>query len=33
VVNGQRAEIPATPYRTEWDSESFAPAPRPGEHR
>ncbi len=33
LVNGQRAEIPATPYRTEWDDDSFAPAPRPGEHR
>ncbi|MDE1949114.1 MAG: CoA transferase [Burkholderiales bacterium] len=33
TVNGQRAEIPAPPYRTEWDDAAFAPAPRLGEHR
>lgn len=32
-VNGRRAEIPATPYKTEWDEEAFAGAPRLGEHR
>ena len=31
-VNGRRAQIPATPYVTEWDDETFAPAPRIGEH-
>lgn len=33
VVNGRTAEIPAAPYRTEWDEPGFAPAPRIGEHR
>ncbi len=33
MVNGRRAEIPATPYRTDWDDEAFAPVPRVGEHR
>ena len=32
MVNGRRAEIPASPYRTEWDDEGFAPAPGVGEH-
>lgn len=31
-VNGRRAQIPATPCVTEWDDETFAPAPRVGEH-
>ena len=31
-VNGRRAQIPATPYVTEWDEPVFAPAPRVGEH-
>ena len=31
-VNGRCAQVPATPYVTEWDDESFAPAPRVGEH-
>jgi crotonobetainyl-CoA:carnitine CoA-transferase CaiB-like acyl-CoA transferase len=30
MVNGRRAEIPAAPYITEWDDESFAPAPPVG---
>ncbi len=33
VVNGRRAEIPAAPYRTEWDDAEFAPAPKVGEQR
>ena len=33
MVNGRRAEIPAAPYKTEWDDDVFAPAPRVGEHR
>jgi crotonobetainyl-CoA:carnitine CoA-transferase CaiB-like acyl-CoA transferase len=35
TVNGRRAEIPAAPYRTEWDDDAFAPAPGLGlgEHR
>ena len=32
MVNGQRAEIPAAPYKTEWDDEVFAPAPQVGGH-
>ena len=32
-VNGRRAQIPATPCVTEWDDETFAPAPRVGEHQ
>ena len=32
-VNGRRAEIPATPYKTEWDETTFAPVPRIGEHQ
>ena len=32
-VNGRRALIPATPYVTEWDDETFAAAPRLGERR
>jgi crotonobetainyl-CoA:carnitine CoA-transferase CaiB-like acyl-CoA transferase len=32
LVNGRRAEIPAAPYRTEWDDAGFAPAPRVGQH-
>ena len=32
-VNGRLAEIPASPFRTEWDDESFAPAPDVGQHR
>jgi crotonobetainyl-CoA:carnitine CoA-transferase CaiB-like acyl-CoA transferase len=27
VVNGQTAQVPAAPYITEWDDDSFAPAP------
>lgn len=33
MVNGRRAEIPAAPYRSDWDDEAFAPAPRVDEHR
>lgn len=33
MVNGRRAEIPAAPYKTEWDDEAYAPAPRVGESR
>ncbi len=29
-VNGQVAQVPATPYRTEWEDDSFAPAPPKG---
>ena len=32
-VNGRRVQIPATPYVTEWDDETFAPAPQVGEHQ
>ena len=32
-VNGRCAQIPATPCVTEWDDETFAPAPRVGEHQ
>ena len=31
-VNGRCAQVPATPYVTEWDDETFAPAPQVGEH-
>ena len=33
MVNGQRAEIPAAPCKTEWDDEVFAPAPQVGAQR
>jgi len=33
VVNGQRVEIPAAPYATEWDDDSFPPVPGIGEQR
>ena len=33
TVNGRRVEIPAAPYRTEWDDEAYAPVPRIGERR
>ena len=32
-VNGRSAQIPATPYVTEWDDETFVHAPRIGEHQ
>ena len=32
-VNGRIAHIPAAPYVTEWDDQTFAPAPRIDEHR
>ncbi|NTB96043.1 CoA transferase [Agrobacterium tumefaciens] len=32
-VRGLTANIPATPYVTEWDAEEFSPAPALGEHR
>jgi crotonobetainyl-CoA:carnitine CoA-transferase CaiB-like acyl-CoA transferase len=31
-VDGRPAQIPATPYRTEWDDEAYPPAPRIDEH-
>ena len=33
LVNGRRAQIPATPWVTEWDDATYAPAPRVGEHQ
>jgi len=32
TVHGRPAQIPATPYRTEWDDEAYPPAPRIDEH-
>jgi crotonobetainyl-CoA:carnitine CoA-transferase CaiB-like acyl-CoA transferase len=32
TVDGRPAQIPATPYRTEWDDEAYPPAPRIDEH-
>jgi itaconate CoA-transferase len=32
-VNGRQVEVPATPYRTEWDDERFAPVPPIGGQR
>lgn len=33
MVNGQRVEIPATPYPAEWDDAEDVPAPRVGQCR
>jgi len=32
-VNGREIEMPAAPYKSEWDAESFPPVPRLGEHK
>ncbi|WP_198083462.1 CaiB/BaiF CoA-transferase family protein [Variovorax sp. E3] len=31
-VNGHQVQVPATPYLTEWDDESFAPVPAIDQH-
>ena len=33
TVNGQSVEVPATPYRMEWDEPEFRGAPQIGQHR
>ena len=32
TVNGQSVEMPATPYRMEWDEPEFRGAPKIGQH-
>ena len=33
TVNGQSVEVPAAPYRMEWDEPEFRGAPQIGQHR
>ncbi|MEY4711962.1 MAG: hypothetical protein RIS88_1412 [Pseudomonadota bacterium] len=33
LVRGRQVEVPAAPYATEWDDESFPPVPGIGEHQ
>jgi len=33
TVHGRRVEVPAAPYRTDWDDEAYGPVPGIGEHR
>ena len=33
TMNGQSVEVPAAPYRMEWDEPEFLGAPQIGQHR
>ena len=33
TVNGQSVQVPAAPYRMEWDEPEFRGAPQIGQHR